>query len=203
MSDTLNRNDDPLVQAILAADVSSTSPLPNVSASGLLTVVRRRRRRLVQVRATAGLLVGFAVCGIVMRASLHRISDEGPPLAQASPSLSIEQVQLELAQLEREAAVQRQVVRGLTQSAAMGKLQAERAYIEEVAEPALLAEETARSAAISWRYAAMVEQESGEPSQALREYRSVAERFPGTEWAELAASSIERLSANDRDKPSL
>jgi len=48
-----------------------------------------------------------------------------------------------------------------------------------------------------------VEQETADLDRAKREYERVRERFPGTTWAALAATSLERLSNPDGARPSL
>jgi hypothetical protein len=53
--------------------------------------------------------------------------------------------------------------------------------------------ESARSAALSWQYAHMVEHEFHDLATARREYERLIERFPGTTWAQRSQVSLDRI----------
>ena len=109
------------------------------------------------------------------------------------PTLDVDALRRELAAFERKAQIHLQVVRGLAEapdSVAALDLSPPTPSGDE-----LVRLEAERSAAISWRYATLVENEFHDVAAARREYQRLAERFPGTEWADLAAASLDRLSA--------
>jgi hypothetical protein len=119
---------------------------------------------------------------------------------------AVEELRQELARLEREAAMHQQIVAALL-APDNDELEAQLAAVMHDSSglrgAELLRQETARSAAISLQYATIVEREFEDAEAARREYERVAERFPGTTWADLAVVSLERLSAAEVDPFSL
>jgi hypothetical protein len=103
------------------------------------------------------------------------------------------EVRLELARLEREAELRMQVVQAVV--TAKNLPGAAQTMASTLSDAELVRLEAARSAAMSWQYATLVERELDDPAAALREYERVVARFPGTPWAELAAQSVSRLSS--------
>jgi hypothetical protein len=190
-------DDDRLTKCLQAAD-GGNSPLPRLSTTELLAAVAERRRRTqrMQVASAAAIM-------LISLAAITQFQPAGPQLASqpAAPELpqaSVEELQADLASLQREAAIQERVVSGVRRVATLRRLHAEYEHVEPEDDREVFGQEAARSAAISWRYATMVEQGLGDRADAMREYKKVAERFAGTEWADSAAASIKRLASSEQ-----
>jgi hypothetical protein len=190
-------DDDRLTRCLQAAD-GGNGPLPRLSTTELLAAVAERRRRKQRMQAASA-----AAIMLVSLAAITQLRPAGPqlasqPAAPEFPLASIEELQADLASLQREAAVQERVVSGVQRMATLRRLRAE--YEQGMPEDnrEVFGQETARSAAISWRYATMVEQGLGNRAEAMREYKKVAERFAGTAWAESAANSLKRLASSEQ-----
>lgn len=197
MNDGTRMTDDDLRRSLFDADAASFRGLPPISADRLLTAARQRRSRTLRARAV---FAAASACAL----ALVIVTPWSKPPSGASASLpTVEDLCTELACLEREAAIHQQVVRGLRQAERMAVHKAEFNQAAQTVEPALAAQEAARSAAISLQYAAIVEQESADLERAKREYRRVSERFPGTDWAAVATASLARLSSPGQERPSL
>jgi hypothetical protein len=117
---------------------------------------------------------------------------EAPP--SPSPAATTASLRAEIASLQREAALGERIVEGVRRAEQLAQQEAELAAAARAWQIDVAAQETSRSAAISLQYATIVEQESHDPQQARHEYERVRQRFPGTTWAALAASSLTRLS---------
>jgi hypothetical protein len=188
-------NDETLKQLLQRADASQVETTPTTSAGSLLAAARRRRKRNVGVRVVATTVVlAAAAVGAQRKFDRNARSEADGSLARPVRSANVDDLRRRLAQLEQEAGVSLQVVRGLAeQPTEVGG---------PISDADLLRLEAARSAAISWQYATLVETDLGDRAAARREYQRVAERFPGTEWADMAAVSLLRLSKL-KDSPSL
>jgi hypothetical protein len=192
-------NDEALKLLLREAD-GGGEPAP-LAAEKLLAAALRRRRRTARRRTAVGAAALLVAAGAALAwrgEPAGNSVERRDQLADADWSLkrpvqTVEELRAELARLEREAAIQVAVVRGLAAE--------DTQIIDDVdaASPdggaALVEAEAARSAAITWQYATLVEQELKDLAAARHEYERVARRFPGTRWAELAAVSLERLSA--------
>jgi hypothetical protein len=192
MSASLESNDDSIAGRLREAE-PNPGPLPRISASQLMQAAANRRRSGRNRTAAAVLSVGLAFI-VTVRSGWNGVDGLSTSTLRESTA-QIGPVNVTLADLEHEAAIQQRVVDGLKHAATLRRLRTDVDHAEQPANTALFAQESARSAAISWRYATMVEQGLGDRSAAIREYRRVAERFAGTAWAELAAASLERLGA--------
>jgi hypothetical protein len=193
-------SDDALKLLLVNADRDGVDPAP-ASAGDLLAAALRRRRSQAR-RRTAAVAAVLAVAAATLLKSAPRdpaeaVVERNPSIA--TPRKTADELRAELARLEREAAIQVQVVRGLVETEQAAVEDPKFASSTDDAE--LVRREAARSAAISWQYATLVEQELNDLAAARREYERVARRFPGTRWAELAAVSLRRLST--AEEPSL
>jgi len=190
--------DSQLRQLVQDADATATPVQPRLpQADDLLAALAARRRRRMRRR-------GMAACGavvvalVVWRAADRR--DGAVPIVVAhrapAPAPDVDAVRTRLQQLDREAAMQLRIVQGLTEPERVADEESPPAEnilaIEEQ-----FTQEVARSAAISWRYALLVEQEFGDAAAARRQYERVVARFPNTPWAHQAAQSLRRLPATD------
>jgi TolA-binding protein len=187
--------DEFLGEALTAADLLASHAPPTITAESLLAVARRRRARAVADRAVAAALVGALAIVAASRPS------EKPQLAQSAARRTVDEIRAELARLEGEAAVHERVVQALAEAHALDALSRRETNLIREMEPAgteLVRQEAARTAAISWQYATIVEQDSADVNRAKREYERIRERFPNTHWSKLAAVSLERLSAAGR-----
>jgi hypothetical protein len=186
-------SDEFLRLTLLEAESATPQAVPSVTAEGLLTAARRRRRR----RATSGaVIVSLMAVGATFGAAVWRPIDMQEVASLRSPSPAMSPAML--VWLARDAALQEQVIRGLRNEEASRRRQWELASDVEATSD-LIHQEIARSAAIGLQYAAIIEQESGDAGRARDEYLRIEERFPGTTWATLAASSAERLSTATRN----
>jgi hypothetical protein len=121
---------------------------------------------------------------------LSRATIAHAPVAPHVPAPDVESIQRELARLEREAAMHQQIIAAvLTPDPS-----------DEPAQPLGLSDsdlvriESARNAALSLQYAEIAERELHDLAAARREYERVVERFPDTEWSQVAAASLQRLA---------
>jgi hypothetical protein len=189
-----------LRQALLDAEATCPRELPSFTADDLLAAARRRRSQSVKTRATVA-AIGVAALTIVTTLSSKTPTSSFPPevgVAAASSDLRDE-----LAALKREAAIHQQVARQLIRDRQLAEHEAKASGADPVVASLLATQEASRSAAISLQYASIVEQESPDPHRARQEYERVTQRFPGTNWAALAAASLERLSFADSQRPTL
>jgi hypothetical protein len=115
------------------------------------------------------------------------------PAAPHVPAPDLDAIQQELARLEREAALHQQIV-----AAVLAPDPSDDPHVSPgLSDAELVRLETARSAALSLQCATIAERELQDFETARREYERVAERFPGTEWADVAAVSLQRLKPID------
>jgi hypothetical protein len=164
----------------------------------------RRRRRTAGLRATVATLTvsGIALAGVWLagptwkHAGLRdeRIAESQPLPVPASPA----ELSRELAALEREAAWRGEVVAALAASADATAADDDEYDAPKLSDPEWVRVEAARSAALSWQYANLVEHEFHDAAAARREYERLVERFPGTAWAELATVSLERMLTSEK-----
>jgi len=192
-------SDEFLREALTAADLLAFHAPPRITAESLLAAARRRRARAIASRAAAAAFVGALAIVAASRPS------EKPQLVQSAADRSVDEIRAELVSLEREAAVHERVVQALAEADALDALSKRETDLAREITPAgadLARQEAARTAAISWQYATMVEQDSVDINRAKREYERIRERFPNSHWAELAAVSLERLSTAG-NRPSL
>ncbi len=210
-------NDDSLEQLLQRADAAFHAPPQAVLPAALLTAVRRRRMRTAGLRSLAavGAALAIAVPLIVERPTAEplggappasdwslkrpvRPADGAPILADAPHDLDA--LRAEIARLDQEAEERLRIV------AAVLRPDVETKEVDSggaLAGLELVRLETARSAALSLQYAVQVEEEFHDLAAARREYQRVAERFPGTAWAQVAATSIRRLAGADAHPSSL
>jgi hypothetical protein len=190
-----------LKRALQQAGAAVSPALPDVTAEQLLAAVPRRRARAVKVRMTVALAGMALAMAILARSGTRERPGETPPMARGTPALTIEQIRLELAQLEREAAIRLRVARALADAERLAAQEAQSHGDNQ--RPELWRQEMSRSAAISWQYATMVERDFHDAKRARREYRRISDRFPDTPWAALAAASLDRLSGDDANHSEL
>ena len=180
---------------------------PPLTAEALLAAALRRRRRTASVRAAVATL---AVSGILL-AGVWRVSSTGKPdiprgneiaKSQPLPVLATPaELSRELAALEREAAWRSKVVAALAPLAPLPEAPAaddDEFAVSTLSDAEWVRIEAARSAALSWQYANLVEHEFHDAQAARREYERLVARFPGTAWAELATVSLERLLTSEK-----
>ncbi len=199
--------DDPLSKMLRDAEREPVGQ-SSLTAELLLAAALRRRRRSAGVRAAiATAAVGVvALTGVwIARPGSRELAaprDSGLPqdvqVAQDSqpPAKTPAELSREIASLEREVTWRRQVVAALATSADAATEDSEPAA-SAISNADWLRVEAARSAALSWQYANVVEHEFHDAAAARREYERLVERFPGTNWATLAAASLERLAASE------
>jgi hypothetical protein len=203
----LTDDDHELRQALSSADAAMPAALPEVKPADLLAAVRRRHRRVLHTRLAATAAMVITLAAVVTRPSTPRLTAsrqtnvairppatiiEAPP--PTSPAPTTASLRAEIASLQREAALSERIVEGVRRAEQVAQQQAELAAAARAWQIDVAAQEASRSAAISLQYATMVEQESRDPQRARHEYERVRQRFPGTTWAALAASSLTRLS---------
>jgi hypothetical protein len=201
MQELVSTDDDALADGWRLAEPVA-APLPRITPSELLQAAAKRRRRAVQVRVACSSVMIVVAGTFAFRSSVKNGAHTKNAIVQAAPTETIEVIQAELVRLKQEAAIQEQVVRGLERSRSLRRWRQASYDAPHTDEASSVLQESARTAAISWRYAAMVERDLGDRAAAIREYRRVAERFAGTEWADLAANSLKRLSATSEPSPS-
>jgi hypothetical protein len=194
--------DDRLQQLLENSDAAhAPEQLRRPQADGLLAALAARRSRRTRRRTVAACGV-IVLALVVWRTADHR--DSAMPAVVADRSLTpppnADAVRTRLQELDREAAMQLRVVQGLTNDEQV-------AHAEQPPDESFAAieeqftQEVARSAAISWRYALLVEQEFGDAAAARGQYERVVARFPNTPWARQAAESLRRLPATDQTQP--
>jgi hypothetical protein len=196
--------DDQTLKSLLQqADATTSAPSRTVSDDDLLAAADWRRRRASYAKAAAASLVLFAVAlGALrhMRPTPHRpnepVGNGGTDIAKAEPLNDVHKTSHheDLASLDHEAQMREQVVR-----AVLAEQQSDTAAVEPQTDDAdLVRLEAARSAALCWQYASFVETDMNDPEAAHLDCRHVpkfADRFPGTTWAALATSSVQRLQS--------
>jgi hypothetical protein len=183
-----------------------------ISPAALVSQARQRRVRRAAMRsAAAAIAVGLiATPLLILRSNQPDLAAHSPPARVHIPTpdlatIDVEPVAheyaLELVQLERAAAMQSEILRRvLADTAADDAAAADAAEsfaASALSDADLFRAETARSAALSLQYAVLAERELHDLATPPREYERVAQRFPGTEWAEVAAVSLERLKPID------
>jgi hypothetical protein len=182
---------DGIRRALLDAEAACPRALPLLTADDLLAAACRRRSKSLKTRSTIAATAVVAVTLALVRLST---SPESPIEPRAGSVSARSDLHAEIAGLEREAAIHQQVARQLMRDRHLVEQEHEAAGDAPVLASLIAAQEDSRSAAISLQYASIVEQESPDPERAKQEYERVAQRFPGTTWAALAAASVERLS---------
>jgi hypothetical protein len=194
-------NDDLLLNTLQAADVEPVGH-SSLTAESLLAAALRRRRRTAGVRAV---IATAAVSAVILAGAwsvrpanretiANRTSNPPQTVHVAQHSQSPAELSREIVSLEREVAWRRQVVAALAASDDAATNDDEPAA-SAISNADWLRVEAARSAALSWQYANVVEHEFHDAAAARREYARLVERFPDTNWATLAAASLERLAA--------
>jgi hypothetical protein len=183
-----------LRQLVQEADAAGAPAQPRgPRADDLLAALADRRRRRSRRRwmAACGAIV---VALVAWRAADPR--DGAIPAVVAhrtpAPAPDVDAVRTRLEQLDREAAMQLHIVHGLTDRSQIADSEFPSPESAS-ADGEQYSQELARSAALSWRYALLVEQEFGDAAAARREYERVVARFPNTPWAQQAAQSLRRL----------
>ncbi len=163
-----------------------------VDANDLIAALARRRRQRTRRRAMVS--CAAVVLALVGWQVTHN-GDQAEPELAALPTveapLALIDALNEVRQLEREAEHRLRVVRQLQQAEATERAPA---AVDAERSPELLAQETARSAAISLQSARQTDEEFNDAASARREYQRIVERFPGTPWADQAALSLRRIS---------
>jgi hypothetical protein len=197
---------DQSLQALLqrAEPTPKGSPLA-IDADALLRAALRKRSHAVALRCLAGVGAGAAIVGAAALGIPRR--DAAPttpaPLAAADWSLKrpvqtgfdADRLQREIAALDREAQERLLVVRAVTAMATTSSDDAlrEKPPVAALDDAEVVRLEAARSAALAWQHANVMEHELRDAPAARREYQRVVERFPSTTWAELASASLSRL----------
>lgn len=210
-------NEQSLEQLLRQADAAYCAAPQSVQPDTLLTAVRRRRMQTAGVQSIAALAAALAIAVPLMveRTNVDRpgsvppASDwslqrpvrpaDGAPTSVDSPQ-DLDALRAELARLDQEADARLQIV------AAVMRPNDEAEELESPSEVdglELLRLETARSAALSLQYAVQMEEEFQDAVAARREYQRVAQRFPGTTWAQVALVSDHRLAAASPDPSTL
>lgn len=214
---------DSIEQLVRHADDVAYSTSRITAEKLLQAAVASRRRRVARRGAGAGVTLLLAVGVAVWFGTMPETSDNPSDavLANAGPhtgaawslkrpgqnadggrsSVNVAELQRDLERLESEAALHMRIVRGLQAPATSEAEASPWPPVPSAAE--LVRLEAARSAAISWRYATLVEQEFDDVAAAKHEYQRVVERFPGTDWANYSIVSLQRLSATGGDAPTL
>jgi hypothetical protein len=188
-----------LVEDAGAADRPATLPLPRADDLLAALAARRRwrahRRRIVLCGAIILALAGWRALD-----SRHSAAPDVVAKRPSAPVLDVETVRARLEQLDREAALHQSVIQGLANVTPMEDPNSS-ASSHAHAAPEQFSQEVARSAAISWRYATLVDQEFDDAAAARREYQRVVTRFPDTPWAREAAQSLRNLPAPENSQP--
>lgn len=197
---------DPSLQNLLR-DAEPEVPPATIDAGTLLTLAQRRRTQRTARRTLAGL---GAIAAIACSATLWNSQGVVTPTLTKHQTLAatdgsfkrpvptpaeVDRLHQEIAALDREAQERLLVVRAATATSATASDEAlsnesPRASLDNAE---LVRLEAARSAALAWQYANVVEHELQDALGARREYQRVIERFPRTTWAELASASLVRL----------
>jgi hypothetical protein len=186
-------NDAVIVRLLQSADAASLDDYKSIDAAELCNAARRRRARSRRTRV-AGAALGAACVVALVTLSNPKTSQ---PIADSTASVAADELRQALDALDREATQRRQVVRALRQSERLANRQAELESLASDSSAAYAVEESSRSAAISLQYAVLMERQSRDVEQARHEYQRVAQRFPGTQWAGVAAQSLSRLSTSN------
>jgi hypothetical protein len=210
LSLTRHMSNDPLQLLLQSVDRPQAEPSPAFSPESLLAAARRKRVRRVAMRTTApSIVLGLLAAPLMIpRSNQPELAANLPPdrptvalpeLATINVAPVAHDYALELAELERAAAMQSEILRRVLADAAADDAEAaeESLAASALSDADLLRAETARSAALSLQYATIAERELHDLPAARREYQRVAERFPGTEWAEVAQVSLQRLKPID------
>jgi hypothetical protein len=186
-------NDADIVRLLQTADAATLDDYKSIDAAGLCNAARRRRAKSRRTRV-AGAALGAACVVALLTLSNPEISQ---PIADSTASVdTADELGQVLAALDRDANQRRQVVLALRQSERLANRRAELESLASEPSAAYAVEESSRSAAISLQYAVLIEQQSRDVGQARHEYQRVAQRFPGTLWATVAAESLHRLSSS-------
>ena len=183
--------DDRWLQDALRPMAGAPNAKP-VSAELLLREVRRRRSRRRYTKAAA------AGLGVTLLALVSLWPEEPARVARGGAKPPAGDIRVELARLERQAAGHQRIVDALLAASAPAPSPADESVsLHDGAAPPLWAAEAERTAAISWKFATMVESDFHDLAAAEREYRRLGDRFPGTAWALMAHESLRRLSSAD------
>jgi hypothetical protein len=193
--------DETLQTLLRAADAEPANP-PTISADALLAAARRRRGQATQrhiataTLATACVLVGAWTLALnstpIPHKTSHHISASSPTdrsLKRPVQRASADQIRLELARLDYDADLARRIVHAVLEQPAIANAAPPESQLPDAD---LVRLEAARSAALAWQHANVVERELRDPATARLEYQRLVDRFPGTQWADLAASSLRR-----------
>jgi hypothetical protein len=203
-----NMNDESLEQLMQQTDAAFQRPPHAVEPATLLTALRRRRMRATGLRSVAALGAALAIVAplLIERPSAAHIGSAAPtsdwslkrPVHPADgariPSNSprdLDAIRAELARLDQEAEERQRIVEAVMRS----DVETDAGSVGALYGMELIRLETARSAALSLQYAIQVEEEFEDAEAARREYQRVAERFPGTVWAQVASTSERRLAS--------
>jgi hypothetical protein len=201
-------NDDPLQQMLQAAEHDPHVVVPPFTADALLAAARRRRLRRTATRsATAATAVALIAAPLLtwdwsLKRPVRLTQDAAiahAPVAPHLPAPDIESLQLELARLERDAAMHQQIIAAVLTPNPPDELPVSLG----LSDAELVRLETARNAALSLEYASMAERELDDVEVARREYQRVADRFPETDWARYAVVSLRRLDEPAKEPAAL
>jgi hypothetical protein len=187
-------HDADLAKLLQTADAECALDRQPLDGGALVDAARRRRSRSRRMRVASSALGAALIAAVV--------SLSGPKIAQPiAPSAASDEMAAELRQvldaLDREAKQRRGIVLALRQSEQLAARQTELNSLASESSKTLAEGESSRSAAISLQYAMLVEQEAHDAEQARREYERVAQRFRGTQWADVAAASLDRLPSTN------
>jgi hypothetical protein len=205
---------DKALQTLLqhAEPTLAESP-PAIDPQALLTAALRKRSHAVALKSLAGAGVVATIVGVAaLGVSRHDIAPTThAPLVTSDWSLKrpvptgldADQLQREIAALDREAHERLLIVRAATATAPSDDAIMDSQHDSSLDDAELVRLEAARSAALAWQYANVVEHELRDAPAARREYQRVVERFPLTTWAELASASLVRLDNAPSDSSAL
>jgi hypothetical protein len=193
-------NDESLKTLLQSADFEPAAP-PTFTASALLAAAQRRRARSARRRTTTAALASI---GLLLAAwtlapnsapSIHKTSHHVAAPAPTDWSLqrpvappSADKLRAELAQLDHEADLAQCIIHAVLKEPTPDEFAPSASFPDAD----LVRLEAARSAALAWQYANVMEYELHDPASARLEYQRLVDRFPGTQWADLAATSLGR-----------
>jgi hypothetical protein len=192
-------SDDPLQQLLQAADPANAEPLPAIAPEALLAAACHRRLRRAGLRSAAVAALVLLVVAPLLTSDrsptspvrpTHNVVIAHEPSPPFVPAPSAGVIERELARLEREAAMHQQIIAAVLAPDAAEETSAD----VRLSDAELVRLETARSAALSLTYAQIAERDLQDVETARREYQRVTERFPDTQWSQVAAASLQRLA---------
>jgi hypothetical protein len=186
--------DADVIRLLRAADPDGAADRQAVDAEALVAAASRRRSNSRRKRI-AGTAFGAALLSIAISLPGSR---SAKPAADKTPSDNgTAELRQTLAALDQEAALRHELVQALQQAERLAARQAELRSLVRASSHSSAADEASRSAAISLQYARLIEYDAHDVEHARQEYERVARRFHGTEWAETAAASLQRLSSSN------